>query len=214
MSSRLVLIIAAATLLLASSAATAKNVKVDICHQEGNGGYHVINVSEKAVPAHLAHGDWLVEEEVYDGIDNDCDGEVDEDLCPCYSRETLDSYWPNNAPTWPTLDGNYCEDESFDNGNYARYKLRASGYEFENHHHSAHMDVFTQVWGYGGQLDNFYCHFDAWYEDRADGEVSQPWDYTDYVSLYITAEEYDACDAILVEFLDDCDVVCVGVIAP
>jgi hypothetical protein len=35
------------------------NVKVRVCHVEGNGGSHVIIVSENAVPAHLAHGDSL-----------------------------------------------------------------------------------------------------------------------------------------------------------
>lgn len=39
--------------------AYAKADKVDICHVEGNGSYHLINVSTNAVPAHLAHGDGL-----------------------------------------------------------------------------------------------------------------------------------------------------------
>jgi hypothetical protein len=33
--------------------------KVDVCHREGNGSFHLINVSANAVPAHLAHGDAL-----------------------------------------------------------------------------------------------------------------------------------------------------------
>jgi hypothetical protein len=33
--------------------------KVDVCHREGNGSYHLINISENALPAHLAHGDAL-----------------------------------------------------------------------------------------------------------------------------------------------------------
>lgn len=36
--------------------------KVDVCHQTGNGSYHVINVSGNAVPAHLRHGDVLPDE--------------------------------------------------------------------------------------------------------------------------------------------------------
>lgn len=36
--------------------------KQDVCHQEGNGSYHVINVSMNAVPAHLRHGDVLPDE--------------------------------------------------------------------------------------------------------------------------------------------------------
>src|SRR6478609_1787111 len=31
--------------------------RVNVCHREGNGTYHVINVSVNALPAHLAHGD-------------------------------------------------------------------------------------------------------------------------------------------------------------
>jgi hypothetical protein len=33
-----------------------------VCHQTGNGSYHVINVSMNAVPAHLRHGDVLPDE--------------------------------------------------------------------------------------------------------------------------------------------------------
>jgi hypothetical protein len=36
--------------------------KQDICHQTGNGSFHVINVSANAVPAHLRHGDVLTDE--------------------------------------------------------------------------------------------------------------------------------------------------------
>jgi hypothetical protein len=33
--------------------------RVAICHREGNGSYHTIYVNQNAVPAHLAHGDYL-----------------------------------------------------------------------------------------------------------------------------------------------------------
>jgi hypothetical protein len=37
----------------------AADKKVDVCHVNGQGLYHLINVSVNALPAHLAHGDGL-----------------------------------------------------------------------------------------------------------------------------------------------------------
>jgi uncharacterized protein (TIGR02145 family) len=34
-----------------------KASKIDICHRQGNGSWHTINISVNAMPAHLAHGD-------------------------------------------------------------------------------------------------------------------------------------------------------------
>ena len=31
--------------------------KVDVCHNEGNGTFHLINISDNAFPAHVEHGD-------------------------------------------------------------------------------------------------------------------------------------------------------------
>jgi hypothetical protein len=66
----------AAGVLLLGSAAMAGEPTVSICHiPPGNpGNSHSITVGPSAVPAHLAHGDQLVSEEVCDGVDNDCDG--------------------------------------------------------------------------------------------------------------------------------------------
>jgi hypothetical protein len=36
--------------------------KVDVCHQTGNGGFHEINISANALPAHLRHGDVMPDE--------------------------------------------------------------------------------------------------------------------------------------------------------
>jgi hypothetical protein len=54
-----------AIVLVAAGAATvfgSPQGKQDVCHQTGNGSYHVINVSMNAVPAHLRHGDVLPDE--------------------------------------------------------------------------------------------------------------------------------------------------------
>jgi len=40
-----------------SVAAGNANQKIDVCHTEGNGSWHTINISVSALPAHLAHGD-------------------------------------------------------------------------------------------------------------------------------------------------------------
>lgn len=92
--------------------AAKKSTKVQLCHITGNGDYVLIEVSAKAVKAHLAHGDKLVDadgdgytsvdacsgsmddcndldasihpgadEICGDGIDNNCNGQVDEEDC-------------------------------------------------------------------------------------------------------------------------------------
>jgi len=40
--------------------------KINICHSSGNGKYHLINVSESAKNAHLAHGDGAIGDAVPD----------------------------------------------------------------------------------------------------------------------------------------------------
>ena len=44
---------------LLTSPAHAEANKADVCHAEGNGSFHLINISGRAVGAHLAHGDGL-----------------------------------------------------------------------------------------------------------------------------------------------------------
>ena len=48
--------------------------KVDVDHRTGNGRYHMVNVSENAVPAHRAHGDALPGEPVPTDLSQVFDG--------------------------------------------------------------------------------------------------------------------------------------------
>ena len=96
--------------------------KVELCHTTGNGSWHVISVNQNAVAAHVAHGDIILDEdgdgfvkqspcavfdcddtdpdinpsaeEVNDGVDNDCDGVVDDGavLTTYYKDNDEDGY--------------------------------------------------------------------------------------------------------------------------
>ena len=79
--------------LLAPAASAAPPAKVAVCHRRGGAGAGPISVSESAVAAHLAHGDHLVAAtDPANGIDDDCDGTVDEDAaCPCFAPADLDA---------------------------------------------------------------------------------------------------------------------------
>ena len=56
---RFVLLALVASVLVATpaGAASAGADKTDVCHSEGNGSYHLINISENAFHQHLDHGD-------------------------------------------------------------------------------------------------------------------------------------------------------------
>jgi hypothetical protein len=64
----------------------------DVCHREGNGGFHLINISANSLPAHLNHGDGvpgqLVPGDPSKKFDAAC-AQVDAAVCPC--RFTLDA---------------------------------------------------------------------------------------------------------------------------
>jgi hypothetical protein len=71
----------AGAVLLLGSAAMAGQPKIVICHRPpGNPAkFHKISVAAAAVPGHLRKGANLFgPEQCGDGIDNDCDGEVDD----------------------------------------------------------------------------------------------------------------------------------------
>ena len=91
---------------------SGKPAKVDVCHLTDDGSYRLITISERALPAHLGHGDGLLGDPYYGmpgyvlgegctaepiGSDSDGDGVLDlEDNCP---------FTPNPAQEDSDFDG-------------------------------------------------------------------------------------------------------------
>jgi len=80
-----------AVALFLASAAWARQQKVEICHlpPDNPANAHTINVSEKALPDHLAHGDAACSCEVADGVNSACGGQFDPTTCECVTVEYL-----------------------------------------------------------------------------------------------------------------------------
>jgi hypothetical protein len=75
--------------------------KVDVCHSEGNGTYHLISIAEPAYPTHVAHGDAKIGEDVpgMSGyvFDEEC-VPVEAVSCPCtFSADHIRSLFPEGA---------------------------------------------------------------------------------------------------------------------
>ena len=68
--------------LVTSQPEVGAQEKVAVCHRppDNPSNFQILDVAPSAVAAHLRHGDNLVEPEVCDGVDNDCDGVVDNHL--------------------------------------------------------------------------------------------------------------------------------------
>ncbi|MEX2153956.1 MAG: hypothetical protein WD825_11505 [Gemmatimonadaceae bacterium] len=69
-----------------ATVAAARAGKLDVCHREGDGGYHLINVSVNAAGAHSSHGDGIpgaaVPGDPSKKFDSTC-ALVDAAVCPC-----------------------------------------------------------------------------------------------------------------------------------
>jgi hypothetical protein len=80
--------------LMSPALVSAGQDKVDVCHSEGNGSYHLITIAEPAYPTHVSHGDARVGEPVPGNegyvLDENCNlVEVEVDECPCDFSETV-----------------------------------------------------------------------------------------------------------------------------
>lgn len=91
----------------------ANQNKVKICHVTGNASYHVIEVAEAALNAHLDHGDLIVGIDVDDNcepliVDSDSDGVAD-DIDNC-----VDVANPGQEDSYGSSAGDACEDTNGD----------------------------------------------------------------------------------------------------
>ena len=108
----------------------APAAKQDICHVEGNGSFHLINVSVNALPAHEAHGDGYLGTNAHCSACGDacseidactparCDGSSCNTVSNCDTDQVCDSgqcIYPTTAPpngcggSFETCcAGNYC----------------------------------------------------------------------------------------------------------
>jgi hypothetical protein len=90
--------------------ALAGQVKVDVCHAEGNGTYHLIEIAEPAYNTHIAHGDAGVGEPVpgQPGFVFDAECNLVE-ACPCFTAADIQQgtivECGENFPGFPDLAG-------------------------------------------------------------------------------------------------------------
>ena len=110
-------LVVSAVLLALPLSAFAGSTKANVCH---NGS--ALSVSSSAIGGHTGHGDWLVasSETCEDGIDNDCDGVVDDGcpVCPCFTESDLLSWFGSN-PDSGCYD--YTATASWGNATYLAY---------------------------------------------------------------------------------------------
>jgi Putative metal-binding motif len=165
------------------------NAKVALCHYDAtNGTWHVINVSQNAVPAHLAHGDVIL-------IDADGDGWVAAEN-ECVPGGDCDD---NNAAVNPGAE-EICSDEIDNN---------CDGQESEG---CCPLYTYAEISAISGQITcNFLpCCGDQWgfcwsggcnFGVDADEFYGASPNCTYIFSL--TPQETSACKAIILQVADD-----------
>lgn len=173
-----VLLVVALALTAFSASVLAKNDKVDICHVKGNGDVKLINVSQSAVPAHLAHGDGYINDPV-PGMDDYVFGE---DCQPVYVPPcdyNLEVTLVGDDPAWyANLTGCYIWDET------SGYYIQSGGQD------DVHIGVLSQVGGWSlittvNDVDvpggGWYPPYLWWDWDGMDGlPKTGNWDYSNY----------------------------------
>ena len=136
--------------------------KVEICHIKGNGDANIISVSSNAVDAHIRHGDHraLDHEVCEDGIDNDCNGQLDDGcavICPCFDEADIDEAYTAWVEDSPDQENAACYDEQVGwqdgPGDYGQYdsvtlsfealSFTPAGFEITNEVFRATVEDFT-----------------------------------------------------------------------
>ena len=170
--------IALSALLLAIAPATALagSSKVNVCHDGRS-----LSVSSSATSGHEGHGDWLVTDEVCeDGIDNDCDGIVDDGcpVCPCYTAADLYNWFDAGDQCY-----DYQATAYYGNGTYLAYytgeglEAGVADYYYDTVPFCAAVNLTT----FAGRFDNT-----------------------------LTAEEYADCAEIVLDVAAELDLACAG----
>lgn len=96
--------------LILPMVALAGQVKVDVCHTEGNGTYHHIEIAEPAYETHIAHDDAGVGEPVPGQPGFVFDAECNPvEACPCFTEADIQqgtiAECGENFPAFPDLAG-------------------------------------------------------------------------------------------------------------
>lgn len=170
-----------------------KPSKMDVCHVTGNGSYHMINVSERAWPAHEAHGDALPGDEV-----PEMEGYTFTDTCEMEEVQpelstTEFQVWPIYTDEFGTLiwqaEGRYGSNTAVGD-----WELGVGN----DTHVVGQFDQAQHVWGDSPVTENFTVDYDA---DTGLATFTVDGDSTDYTvgtdtagNLYLVARASSGAD--------------------